>query len=51
MGPRLEDYRRALSSAQPDLDLRMVAGAGHWVTYEAAEEVNALLRDMLTVNP
>jgi pimeloyl-ACP methyl ester carboxylesterase len=51
MGPRLEDYRRVLASAQPDLDLRVIAGAGHWVTYEAAEDVNALLRDMLPVNP
>ncbi|HZO83069.1 MAG TPA: alpha/beta fold hydrolase [Candidatus Binataceae bacterium] len=50
MGPRLDAYRRVLASAQPDLDLRVVAGAGHWVTYEAAEEVTALLQDILA-NP
>jgi len=51
LGPRLDDYRRVLASAQPDLDLRVIAGAGHWVTYEAAEEVNALLQDILSANP
>ena len=50
-GSRLDDYRRVLASVQRDLDFRVIAGAGHWVIYEAAAEVNALLQDMLRANP
>ncbi len=50
-GPRLNDYRRVLASVQHDLDFRVIAGAGHWVIYEAADEVNALLCDVLRANP
>ena len=32
---------------QPDLDFRIVAGAGHWVPYEAPDQVNAMLIEML----
>ncbi len=35
------------TSVQRDLDFRVINGAGHWVTYEAADEVNAALLDML----
>ena len=47
VGPHLEDRRRLLASVQPDLDFRTVDGAGHWVIYEAADQVNAALLDML----
>jgi 2-hydroxy-6-oxonona-2,4-dienedioate hydrolase len=45
--PRLGDYRRVLASFQRDLDFRVIDGAGHWTTYEAADQVNAALLDML----
>lgn len=47
VGTQLEDRRRLLASVQRDLDFRTVDGAGHWVTYEAADQVNAALLDML----
>ena len=36
---------------RPDLDFRVIPGAGHWAIYEAADEVNAVLLDMLRVSP
>lgn len=42
----IEDRRRVLASVQRDLDFRVINGAGHWVTYEAADEVNAALLEM-----
>jgi pimeloyl-ACP methyl ester carboxylesterase len=51
IGPRLDDYRRVLASVQRDLDFRVIAGAGHWAIYEAADEVNASLRDTLQATP
>jgi pimeloyl-ACP methyl ester carboxylesterase len=30
-----------------ELDFRVIAGAGHWVVYEAADQVNAAILDML----
>ena len=44
---RLDECRRVLASAQEDLDLRVIEGAGHWVTYEAAHQVNAALVELL----
>ena len=43
----IEDRRQVLASVQQDLDFRVIEGAGHWVMYEAADEVNAALLDML----
>jgi pimeloyl-ACP methyl ester carboxylesterase len=45
--PFVEERRRTLAAVEPDLDFRVVAGAGHWVTYEAADAVVAALLDML----
>ncbi len=45
--PYLEDRRRLLAAFQPDLDFRVIEGAGHWVIYEAADEANLALREML----
>lgn len=36
-----------LQRLQPGADVRTIDGAGHWVQYEAAETVNAMLVDML----
>lgn len=44
---RLEECRRALASVQGHLDLRVIAGAGHWVMYEAADRVNAALFELV----
>ena len=46
-GPHLEECRRILASEQRDPDFRVIEGAGHWTTYEAADQVNAILIDML----
>lgn len=48
-GARLEESRRVLASVQGGLDLRVIEPAGHWVTYEAADQVNAALFDLLTL--
>lgn len=47
VGPYVDDRRRLLARFQPDLDFRVVAGAGHWVIYEAADDVNAALATIL----
>jgi len=36
-----------LSSAQADLDFRVIEGAGHWVPYEAALQINAAFFELL----
>jgi pimeloyl-ACP methyl ester carboxylesterase len=43
MGPHVPECRRILAAAHPGLDVRLIAGAGHWICYEAADEVNAAL--------
>lgn len=45
--PNLEECRRLLASAQQDLDFRVIEDAGHWTPYEAADQVNTMLCDML----
>ena len=44
---RVDECRRVLASAQEDLDLRVIEGAGHWLTYEAAHEVHTALVEVL----
>ncbi len=39
---RLDILRRH----HPELDVRLIEGAGHWVMYEAATEFNAILLDL-----
>ncbi|PYN74888.1 MAG: hypothetical protein DMD96_29070 [Candidatus Rokuibacteriota bacterium] len=51
VGPHVEDRQRLLASFQRDLDFRVIEGAGHWVVYEAADQVNAALLDMLRATP
>jgi pimeloyl-ACP methyl ester carboxylesterase len=49
--PHVEERRRVLARFQRDLDFRVIPGAGHWVIYEAAERVNAILREVLSAAP
>lgn len=44
---RLQVVRDALAQAPAGGSLRFIAGAGHWVPYEAAEEFNAALVALL----
>ncbi len=45
--PRAPLRVEALRALRPDADVRMIAGAGHWVAYEAPEQFNAMLLEML----
>jgi pimeloyl-ACP methyl ester carboxylesterase len=45
--PRLDAREDLLRGFDPGLDFRVVEGAGHWVMYEAAEEFNRNLLDIL----
>ena len=46
--PRLEDRWRVVTAVQPDADVRIVPGAGHWAIYEAAESVNRELLEIVS---
>src|SRR5262249_60542494 len=42
------ELRRAtLAAHHPEVDFRVIEGAGHWVNWEAADVVNTLLLDVL----
>lgn len=45
--PYTHEREEQLRRLQPDLDFRVIPGAGHWVMYEAADAFNAALLDML----
>jgi len=45
--PRARERVAALKERRPDADVRLIPGAGHWVAYEAADTVNAMLLEML----
>ena len=45
--PRAPQRVEALRAIRPDADVQMIAGAGHWVAYEASEQFNAMLLEML----
>jgi pimeloyl-ACP methyl ester carboxylesterase len=45
--PRAPLRVAALRELRPDADVRMIPGAGHWVAYEAREQFNAMLLEML----
>lgn len=47
-GHHLVESRQVLASADPGLRTRVIEGAGHWVNYEAAPQVNALLLEWLS---
>ena len=46
-GHHLEESRAVLATVDPEIETRVIEPAGHWVNYEAAEPVNALLLDWL----
>jgi 2-hydroxy-6-oxonona-2,4-dienedioate hydrolase len=41
--PHLDDRGHVLRRIQPGARFEVIAGAGHWVQYEAAEQFNPLL--------
>jgi pimeloyl-ACP methyl ester carboxylesterase len=45
--PHLDEREAKIRAVRPDVDFRVIKGAGHWVAYEAADEFNATLRGML----
>jgi len=45
--PHLAEREATIRAVRPGVDFRIIRGAGHWVAYEAAEEFNAMLREML----
>ena len=44
--PHLDERARVLRSFQPGARFEVIAGAGHWVQYEAAEPFNPLLAEI-----
>jgi len=46
-GHHLVESRQVLAAADPTLDAAVIEPAGHWVNYEAADEVNQLLEEWL----
>ncbi len=48
--PRIAEREALLRSIRPDLDFRVIRGAGHWTSYEAAETFNATLLEMLRLS-
>jgi pimeloyl-ACP methyl ester carboxylesterase len=45
--PKAPERVAALRERCPQADIRLIPGAGHWVAYEAADTVNAMLLEML----
>lgn len=45
--PYLDEREEIMRRFQPDLDFRRIDGAGHWVTYERPDAVNAAIEEML----
>ena len=46
-GHHLGESREVLAAVDPTLDAAVIEAAGHWVNYEAADEVNRLLEEWL----
>lgn len=44
--PSVGAREEILRLVRPDIDFRVIEGAGHWVAYEAAEAFNAMLEGM-----
>ncbi len=45
--PAMAEPEAVLRRFQPDLDFRLIEGAGHWTPYEAVDVVNDALKEML----
>lgn len=48
--PSLQARLDVLRRHHPELDVRLIEGAGHWVMYEAADQFNAAFLDLLLGN-
>lgn len=46
--PHMDERYVLLRGHQPDIDIRLIPDAGHWVMYEAAEAFNATLLEILS---
>lgn len=46
-GDGLDRRRSLFKSVHPDIDFRVIDGAGHWVMYETPEIFNAMLQEMI----
>jgi len=46
--PYIQERIDLLRAVQPDFEMNVIPGAGHWVAYEAAEAFNAKLIEVLT---
>jgi len=46
-GDILQSRLDLVGELQPEADIRLLSGAGHWMQYEVAERFNALLLEML----
>jgi 2-hydroxy-6-oxonona-2,4-dienedioate hydrolase len=49
--PYIASREAMLRAVDPEVDFRIIDGAGHWVAYEAADHFNATLIDMLRREP
>ena len=45
--PHLDDRARALRNVQPGARFEVIPGSGHWVQYEAADQFNPLLAELV----
>jgi 2-hydroxy-6-oxonona-2,4-dienedioate hydrolase len=45
--PHLDERARSLRAFQPEARFEVIAGAGHWVQYEAADAFNPLLAEIV----
>jgi 2-hydroxy-6-oxonona-2,4-dienedioate hydrolase len=45
--PHLDERARTLRSFEPAARFEVIAGAGHWVQYEAADRFNPLLAEIV----
>jgi pimeloyl-ACP methyl ester carboxylesterase len=50
LDPDIAGIRDYVRRNHPDAAFHVIAGAGHWVQYEAADAFNALLPDLLAAN-
>ena len=48
VGPHMAVREATLRRFQPDLDFRIIPGAGHWAPFEAPDAVNTAIMDMLS---
>jgi len=46
-GHHVAESQQVLAGFDPDFEARVIEPAGHWVNYEAADQVNALLTEWL----